>query len=598
MASFDKEISNADIAYIDGNLRNFEKKAAKLYAELEYQGYKQQLEVTIIKAIDATFMWMKAIGSGISAMINMMKGDFSGFAATEAAITAAAKETLNAVKSQAVYDQIKIASETFRLIIVGFKDNQKQLEKTKAIVDKLTAGDTSSDEFKQIQKDFIQAYKDYTPKVSGTQIQKLTAAWGEVVSKLESLMDSMQTKEAITASTKSFMNSQFFKTKIIVPQLSETLSGRFAFQFDLMDALTGVVRAHTSIQAAEGLSKGYSDLEPQLAKSKEAQVALDQMALSTYILSQFHLLLILSQFCNAVTYVNAGVEPFQCKNALRTMDVIHIDDALSYEPPSCDPVKVDLKIPTSGSGKADNVNFYRLNSGESVAFQIPNFNWLKVHGEMSENDRASALFVKRFEIYAITNDSFKISKNLRVEVTPSGSAPIIPGVGQTKYELVPRSRVKYVFEYKENENCQEPNPYYVCSPGQKKNCFQSPGELKNSLDAYPSIYSPWTIKLDKKIGNAPDPAPETKVYLQAKLGLCRKSEDSNVSSRRGRKRVLQKMKKRLRKNHVRDDTNGVPCPQGKYFNQDSGLFAACKPGSTPQRHGYYCEVNKSGSQSG
>ena len=61
----------------------------------------------------------------------------------------------------------------------------------------------------------------------------------------------------------------------------------------------------------------------------------------------------------------------------------------------------------------------------------------------------SALFVKLFEIYAITNDSYTLNKNLRVAVIPAWSAPIYPVSGQVKYELRPRSRTKYVFEYKE-----------------------------------------------------------------------------------------------------------------------------------------------------
>lgn len=594
VASFDAEIAKADTIFITGKLTEFKKTAADLQQKLVYDTSKLQVEGTVIKSIDATFMWLKAVGSGISAVIGIMGGDFGGFADTADRIDAAARATLEAVKGGAIREQIDIATASFKKIAEGFQKNQVHLENTKKIIDKLEAEETSGDEFKKIQEDFLKSYNDYTPQVSEAQIAELDAAWNAVVENLETLVDSVETKEAIAAATYIFVGNHLFKLKIAVPQLSQTLSNRYDYQFDLMDSLTATVRAHTSMQAANGLTQGFEDLERQLAEAAEAQLALEQMALSTYVISQFHLLLILSQYCNYVTYVNAGVESYQCTNALHTMDTNHIDEALSYNPPSCDVVKVDLKIPTSDSGKADSINLNLLNSGESVTFQIPNFEWLKLNGEISSKDQDSALFVKLFEIYAITNDNYELRNNLRVEVTPTGSAPIYAVPGQVKYELRPRSRTQYVFEYKENYrgNCDsEKNPYLVCSPGPKGICVQSRGELNNNLGAYPSIYSPWIIKLDQKIDNAPKPAPQTKLYLQAKLQLCRKKKDANIRSNRGRKRSFKRTK--THKHHAFRDSDVPACPAGKYFNQESGLFAACSADSTPQHHGYYCEVNPS-----
>ena len=591
VASFDKAIAQADTTFITGKLDEFKKTAAELQKKLEYDTSKLQWEGTAIKSIDATFMWLKAIGSGITAVMGALGGDLGGFADTADRIDAAAKATLEAVKGDKIRQQIDIATEIFKKIGGGFQKNRVHLENTKKIIDKLRAQETSGDEFKKLQEEFLKSYNDYTPQVSEAQIAELDAAWSAVVDNLEDLVESVETKEGIAAVTKIFVGNHFFKLKIVVPQLAQTLSNRYDYQFELMDSLAATMRAHASMQAANGLTKGFEDLERQLEVSTEAQLALEQMALSTYVISQFHLLLILSQYCNYVTYLNAGVESSQCANALRTMDTNHIDEALSYNPPSCDVVKVDLKIPTSDSGRADSINLNQLNSGEPVAFQIPNFDWLKRNGEVSSSDKDSALFVKLFEIYAITNDNYKLRSNLRVEVTPAGSAPIYPVSGEVKYELRPRSRTQYVFEYKENYrgNCDsERNPYLVCSPGPKGICVQSRGELNNNLGAYPSIYSPWIIKLDRKIENTPKPAPGTKLYLQAKLQLCRKRKDSNIRSSRRRKRSLVKAKKP--KNHAYKDSDIPACPVGKYFNQESGLFAACSADSTPQRYGYYCEL--------
>ena len=155
---------------------------------------------------------------------------------------------------------------------------------------------------------------------------------------------------------------------------------------------------------------------------------------------------------------------------------------------------------------------------------------MKINEEISSYDEDSALFVKLFEIYAITNDSYTLNKNLRVAVIPAWSAAIYPVSGQVKYELRPRSRTKYVFEYKEGYigNCgSKTNPYLVCFSGPKDICVQSRGELSDNLCAYPSIYSTWIMQLDQKIGHAPRPAPETKLFLEATIGFnCSEREKS------------------------------------------------------------------------
>ena len=132
----------------------------------------------------------------------------------------------------------------------------------------------------------------------------------------------------------------------------------------------------------------------------------------------------------------------------------------------------------------------------------------------------------------------------------------------------------------------------LCAPQDLKvSVFKVGGELNNNLGAYPSIYSPWLIQLDQNIGNAPIPSPETKLYLQAKLQLCRKRKDSNIRSSQGKKRFLEKAKKHNYKQLAHRDSDVPACPAGKYFNQESGLFAACSVDSNPQHYGYYCEVN-------
>ena len=589
VAAFDLDIAKADTVFITDKLNEFANTAAMLQQKLEYDSSELGEAGVTTRSVDTTFKWFKAIGTGL---LSIITGDFGGLVDASDRVDTAAQDTRDLVENS-IPETIGLATIKFAKISEGFQKNRVHLENTKKLVDKLEAEETSSSEFKKIQEDFVKSYRDYTPQVNEDQIAELEAAWDVVVQNLEIWMGKVETKEALIASgVLNFATGHLTKIKIAVPQLSQTLSNWFDYQFELMDSLTATMRAHTSMKAANGLTTGFQDLEQQLVKSEEAQLALQQMALSTYVISQYHLFLILSQYCDYVTYGNAGLESSQCAKALRTMNTNDIDEAISYRPPSCDNVDVHLKIPTNDSARSGSINLNQFNSGEPVAFKIPNFNWFEVNGEISSYDKDSALFVKRFEIYAITNDSYTLNKNLRVEVTPAGSAPIYPVSGQVKYELRPRSRTKYVFEYKEDHigNCgSETNPYLVCSPGPKDICVQSRGKLSDDLFAYPSIYSPWIIQLDQKIGHAPRPAPETKLFLQAKLQLCRKRKDSSVTSIQGRKRSLKKLKKaKKHSRHVYKDSQISACPVGKYFNQETGLFAACV-NSKPQRFGYYCE---------
>ena len=166
--------------------------------------------------------------------------------------------------------------------------------------------------------------------------------------------------------------------------------------------------------------------------------------------------------------------------------------------------------------------------------------------------------------------------------------------GQVKYELRPRSRTKYVFEYKEDYigNCgSKTNPYLVCFSGPKDICVQSRGELSDDLCAYPSISSTWIMQLVQKIGHAPRPAPETKLFLEATIGFnCSEREKiPGHGSIQGKKRSLKKLEKAKKHSHyVYKDSQISACPVGKYLNKETGLFAACV-NSKPQRFGYYCE---------
>lgn len=120
VASFDAEIAKADTIFITGKLKEFKKTAADLQQKLHYDTSKLQVEGTVIKSIDATFMWLKAVGSGISAVIGIMGGDFGGFADTADRIDAAARATLEAVKGGAIREQIDIATASFTKMAEGF----------------------------------------------------------------------------------------------------------------------------------------------------------------------------------------------------------------------------------------------------------------------------------------------------------------------------------------------------------------------------------------------------------------------------------------------------------------------------------------------
>lgn len=120
VASFDAEIAKADTIFITGKLKEFKKTAADLQQKLDYDTSKLQVEGTVIKSIDATFMWLKAVGSGISAVIGIMGGDFGGFADTADRIDAAARATLEAVKGGAIREQIDIATASFTKMAEGF----------------------------------------------------------------------------------------------------------------------------------------------------------------------------------------------------------------------------------------------------------------------------------------------------------------------------------------------------------------------------------------------------------------------------------------------------------------------------------------------
>ncbi|XP_028401825.1 uncharacterized protein LOC114524829 [Dendronephthya gigantea] len=595
VASFDEEITQADTIFITSKLDEFEATAAHIEKQLFFDAKYLQQDALIGTAIDATFMWFKAAARAASAIFDAISGDFGGIVDAMDAMDEAMQSTLQAVKAAAVIEQIKIATSTFQDIRTKLTINREQLENTRRIINKLSLKDYDNVEFKRLRDDFIKSYNDYTPMVNEAEIAKLDTAWNTIIDNLDDQLSSLQTVAGISATMHNHVENHVFKIQILVPQLEATLSARFEYQFDLMDSLAGTMRAHNSMQAAKSLSEGFEDPEKQTETSLGIEFALDNIALTTYIISQFHLLLTLKQYCHYITYVNVGIQPEACKKALATLNNAHIDEALSYQPPSCDMINVNLKIPTSETGETENINVRHLNSGDKVQFQIPDFNWLKENADISPEDENSGLYVKMFEIYVMKNSSYKLNRTLRVDISASGPARISNTSDELKYELRPRSRAKYIFEYKENYGtCKgEMNPYHVCTPGPKQLCVQSRGAIENKIGLYPSIYSPWTIQLNRAIGHAPKPEDTRKLFLQAKLKLCRKIIDSDtinidasgdVASGSGWNNKYKKHRRIIR-SLLEPETPS--CPPQKYFDQRSGQFENCADG-TPQHFGYYC----------
>lgn len=102
------------------------------------------MEGTIIKYIDATFLWLKAIGSVTSAIIEISGGDFRGFQDMADRIDTTDRVTLVAFKGGAIRDQILTATVKFRIIGEGFKQNRDHLENKKKIIN-LQTEETNSD---------------------------------------------------------------------------------------------------------------------------------------------------------------------------------------------------------------------------------------------------------------------------------------------------------------------------------------------------------------------------------------------------------------------------------------------------------------------
>lgn len=578
--SFNREKAGADIDYINKRLSKYTNNINSLSTTL---GGK--LNKIIELAIAAVSLEIAEdtiqIGFAAAHLMNPLEKLFGGgsagaFIDRTAKLASTLTRVGELVRMSKTFDELKDKTIS---ISDRFKNNSEFLENIRVLI--TSAGqDKSSTDFETRKQKFLTDYGCYDPKVEKPELTGMTTTWANLIDAACAVITDQKT--ALAQTTVAWVRSSGLcsKTKVLAQEMIATYEEIYDFQFELVEAMATYMRAETSLDAAASITAGYEESSAEEDQDESVVHDLKVLTMVSFISYKTNIWQITEAYCDVLEYKEGGARPSVCQGVNT-----NIANLVAHVSPSCRNVEEYQDVPTTSVSHQAVMNIADLYSGKRVIFKIPNGQWLVNKGWISEQDRESAIFVKKFEVFVPTVSVTE--RRVRVEAAITGMNQLTPPDGKS-YVIVPERN--FIFEYLEGHGAQPcrkesdalSNPYgadlpKICPVNVDENNCQ---ELLEKTPLFPSVYSQWQVSLlGYETATVPDPA--TVLNLKVGMKLC----ILNRGSSQAKKTKVKKFKDRGKKKH-RDRTS---CPDGQYWGVRSGACTPCPEGSKSALDGYYCE---------
>ena len=163
-------------------------------------------------------------------------------------------------------------------------------------------------------------------------------------------------------------------------------------------------------------------------------------------------------YCNVLEYKAGGVRPSVCQG--KNTDIKRL---IAYEGPSCERDIQYVDIPNAPRKKGDTafLNLTELYEGIAVTFKIPDSDWLVEKGWIFDDEKDSAIFLTKFEVYLPVES--QPAKRIRVVAKVVGGNKLIRL--DKEYTILPEKPLVYRYVEGEGGICRQqklPNPYKIC----------------------------------------------------------------------------------------------------------------------------------------
>ena len=575
LASYDADIAEADLSYIEGALAKFKRKEVDLNDKLDKIAQSVAGQTQGAALLDSFSAWMKVVASTVATCF-----DPSGAMDTWDRLDEAAASTVNTIRATTLPKLMKDVKADLKLVKSAFDKNRGLLNNAMDIVRYKEDSDDTID-INAVRKRFLTAYQNYDPQVTTADIARLDQKWINVLEVIKDSLGDMTQAAASAVKGKIFASNKIEEMAYIIPQITSLFESRFEYQFDLMDTLAVSLRAKLAKDSVQKLSDSIKSMRDN---SHRKIFDKKQAALYSLITSRIHTIQAVQLHCNSLEYRNAGEMPSVCIDALQSLSDSAISDVIAYLPQTCvvnTQNGVYVSIPASKTARKGTVNLQDLYRGKKTSFQIPDSQWLVDNGWVRTSEaQKNVFYVKGFELFLVSLDEASKGRHLGVDITARSSGPLMKDRKRhIKFSIQPAPR--YSFSYKENiPPCDKKaiNPYQLCQP-LSDICVVHNGLLENKYDMYPSIFSEFEMEVPDLDGNTEVPEFfENELFLQAKVTLCSKTPSIKPSI------------------HIREkplQISRTQCSSGQYFDRLTNLWKQCPTGSNASLGGYYCLPGKS-----
>jgi len=577
--TFNKVKASADVDYINKRLSKYTNNIGSLSKQLGDK-FNEILKLAITAVALEIAEDTIQVGLAAAVLMNPLEKLFGGQSAgafmdrsaklgrslTESGKVARLAKSFNTLKDKTIS------------ISGRFRNNTGVLEQIRVLITDAGKEKPTADFEAQKQK-FLAEYAAYDPKVEKPELTGMTTTWANII---DSACEVILSKETLLAQTVvAYVKSSGLcsKTKVLAQEMIATYEEVYDFQFELIEAMATYMRSVTSLHAAASITAGYEESSNEADQGESVVQILKVLTVVSYISYKTNLWQIIEAYCDILEYKEGGVRPSVCQG-INT----NIANLVSHVSQECRDIEAYKDVPTINSSSTDRtfLGISDLYAGKRLTFKIPNGKWLVDNRWINARDKESAIVVKKFEVFVPTQSVTE--RMVRVEAQITGWNQHTPPDGKN-YVIVPEKN--FVFEYLEGaESCRKEsealtNPYGPNLPKlcplnvDENNCK----ELLQKTSLFPSVYSQWRVSLSGyETATVPDPATVLKLKVGVKLCILNRS---NTSKKMKVKTLRDKARKRLR--------GSTSCPDGHYWDGDSGTCALCPEGSKSALDGYYCE---------
>lgn len=576
LAKYDQGIAQADVTFLSDKLKKFDEDATTLSEKLE-KDIKAAMTALLATQVAQVIEESTILGLKIAQQMNPLKVIFSGVEAGEVYEQTAevARAVQELARGSALMDNLYKVYDDTKCLAKDFRDNANQISKLDVMVEAIknnTIGEIGFD-----ADQFIEAYGNYTPKVSRARLAKNDALWAAFKgSTCELLFGAQGAAAAVSQGVVGGM--------LLCENLEGTLAEFAAlrgnildFQFDLVDALARVVRGNVAMKLAESITVS-NDL---LDASK---------LMLGFFMTQYRLQSQAALYCDKLEYLNQGKKIAPCSST-GFFSENNLDNLIAYDPDTTyDVDERFVYIPTRPQFNGDEgfINLPSLAKGEPVTFRLPaERSWLRKYNWLARGE-ILAPFVESFKLYLPLKEykrgSEKQHSRTRIQLTSVAGSAFTENP-EVVYNL-PFEHSDYITIYSEGfDRCPNgreiSNPYSLCN-NLPKICDTNTRVPPLMRSIMPTILSTWRLRYTIESGdrdltwNAPNPATNLLIIGKVKLRFLPRPNRRRILGQLGDEAPFGCCTGNTYRKEWRDK-NCVACPSKPPTDSISML------------RGYYCE---------